>query len=182
MEAIRVSGLNDEQWKMYTQLLNEINSRYYPGEKEIYWENNKNEVLGDLELLKNDLVNHYLIFENDKPAGWFAYRVLGCDANFVFDALYDEIPQSLLQTVFREIVLFLSRINKDHIYGSASDKRVINSMVGSGAVITDTMVFSRLMKDEVDAKILKNIVKTTSGNSAYKLVLYNEVTDEIIDR
>jgi len=182
MYAIQAGELTEEQWEMYSTLLKEINLKYYPDEKVMNWENNKKEILGHLELLKNDLVNYYLIFDDGNPVGWIARRILGSEANFMFDALYDEIPDDFLQTVFKELVKFLSQTNKDMIYTSAHDKRIINLMINSGAINTDTMVYSRLMRDELAVDKLNTVVNSVSDKINYKLVLYNEVTDEIIGR
>lgn len=184
MKSAQVSELNEDQWDLFAEMLNEINVKYYSEDNAdtIDRDKNKSEVISDLELLKNDLANHFLVFDNGKAAGWYARRLLGSEANFIFDSIYNEIPDDFLLTVFKGLIEFMYETKKDFIYTSSKDTRIINAMLDSGATVTDKAVYSRIMKEDIDTDNLLAIVKSESGKIKYRLVLFNSVTDEIFDR
>lgn len=184
MKAIQARDLKDSQWELFADLLNELNARYSKDKnaKPVEAKKNKSEVLSDLELLNNDLANHYIIFDKGKAAGWYARRLLGTQANFVFDALYDEIPAEFLKPVFSDLIKFISDTDKNYIYTSSKDSRIINAMIKSGAVISDKAVYSGLMRKNIDRDNLNSIISSISDKISYRLELYNEVTEDIFER
>ncbi len=184
MEAIHAKDLTDGHWKLYAKLNETLNNKYYPEErnKKPEWQHLKKETFWEMETAKEDFLNFYLLFENEKPTGWLGTRMLGGDANFRFDADYDEIPDKVTEKVFEIVNKFLSERGKSEIYSNSNRDAVIKSLTKAGGKIIDRKVYTRMKRGEIDLNRLQEIVNTMSGKIKYKLVMYDTIPEDILDR
>lgn len=184
MKAIQAKDLPDEHWKLYARLDEDLNNKYYPEErnKKSVWQVLKKETLWELETAKEDFLNFYLLLENEKAVGWAGTRMQGGDANFRFDADYDEIPDKVTETVFDIAKKFLSERGKTEIYSNSNRDAIIKSLTKAGGEIIDRKIYTKLTREEIDLNKLHNIVNNLSANIKYKLVLYDTIPEEILDR
>ncbi|MBK8550724.1 MAG: GNAT family N-acetyltransferase [Ignavibacteria bacterium] len=184
MKAIQAKDLTDEHWKLYAKLDEDLNTKYYPEErnKKSDWQDLKRENFNEIEIAKEDFLNFHLLLENEKAAGWLGTRMLGGDASFVFDADYDEIPDKVMETVFDIAKKFLSERGKTEIYSNSKRDAIIKSLTKAGGEIIDRKIYTKLTREEIDLNELRKITESLSEKIKYKLVLYDTIPEEILDR
>ncbi|MBV6479695.1 MAG: hypothetical protein HGGPFJEG_02486 [Ignavibacteria bacterium] len=182
---LKPSGnFDDKDWMAYADLQNNINRKYYKEDFEpfIHWENYKETVLNDLQLLKNDQANHFLIYKDGIAAGFYARRLMGSDVNFVFDFLVDNVTDDFIKIIFEDLHTFLLTNCKDFAYSNASDMRISASLVKSGAEEIDKMIYSRLLKSEINETELRDFVNCFSLANGLRLKFNDNVSEDIFDR
>ena len=184
MISVHARDLTEDQWRLYAQFENELNRRYYPNDRYIEqdWENMKRRTFSDLELLSEDQLSHYVFFENEIAVGYLGIRLVGEGAEFVTDALYDTLPENFIRSVFKIVKRFMFEKNKTEINSYSRRETIISALTGEGGIIIDRKIFARIMRQDLDVNELKKIVKSVSERINYKLVLYDTIHEEILDR
>ena len=184
MTSVQAQDLTEHQWKLYTQFENDLNRRYYPKDKYIEqdWENMRRKIFSDLELLSEDFLTHYVFFENGIVVGFLGIRLVGDGAEFVIDALYDTLPESFIRSVFNIVKRSMLEKNKSEIQSYSRRDGIINALTNAGGIIIDRKIYARIMRKDIDINELKKIVDSVSEKNNYKLVLYDTIHEEILDR
>ncbi|HMS64031.1 MAG TPA: GNAT family N-acetyltransferase [Ignavibacteria bacterium] len=184
MLSINAINMSDEQWQLYAALDESINRKYYPEDtdQKSDWEELKRYRLTDLELLKEDHLSFNLFIENEEAIGWLGIRLSGDGAEFVIDTIYNEIPERLIKLIFEFVNSFITEREKPEIYTYTRRKGIIDSLIKAGGIIFDRKIFSRLKRDEIDRIKLRETADSISKNFNYKLVLYDTIHEEILDR
>ena len=184
MKTIEAKDMTDEHWELYAQLEEELHKKYYPesANKKFSPEDLKKGRLYDLETLNDDYLNFYLFTENEKATGWLGTRLVNKDAEFMFDALYDDIPDSVMTIVFDIVKKFIAERGKTEIHTYSKNKRTTASFEKSGGKILDKKIFTRLNRNEIDKDKLKKIADSVSEKINYILKLYDTIPEELFDR
>ncbi len=184
MTTIEAKDLSEHQWKLYAQFENDLKRRYYPDDKNIEqdWENTRRKIYSDLELLSEDFLSHYVFFENGIAVGYLGIRLVGDGAEFEIDALYDTLPEDFLRSVFKIVREFMLDKNKTKINTYSRREAIVNALTNKGGIVIDRKIFARIMRQELDVNELNKIVKSVSERINYKLVLFDTIHEEILDR
>lgn len=184
MKAVQCIDLTDEQWKSYAQLDADLNRKFYKddSEKVKSWEELKINIFSDIELLSDDFLCHYVFFEDEKAAGYLGIRLIGEGAEFVIDAIYDTLPDRFMNPVFEIVRKYMHEKNRTQINSYSRRDGVINALLKSGGKIIDRKIYSRIMRKDINVSELKKITDSVSGKINYKLVLYDTIREEILDR
>ncbi|HMS34946.1 MAG TPA: hypothetical protein PKC91_12765 [Ignavibacteria bacterium] len=184
MISVQAQDLTEHQWKIYTQFEIDLYRRYYPGDKytEQDWENMRRKIFSDLELLSEDFLNHHVFFENEIAVGFLGIRLVGDGAEFVIDALYDTLPENFIRSVFKIVKRFMRDKNKTDINSYSRREAIIDALKKEGGIIIDRKIFARIMRQDMNVIELNKIVKSVSERINYKLVLYDTIHEEILDR
>lgn len=184
MKLISFDKFNDEHWREYANLLNEINRKHYPDESEddILWETRKSEVLNLTELLKADLAMHYLLVNDEKAAGWYARRLIGGDAYFNFDILNEEATDEALVTIFDNLHEFLKFAGKEIAFTDTCNRRICDALIKYGAEEIDKMIYSKLGRDKIDRNLLEKIIDEVNRNNKLKPEFFDDVNEDLFDR
>ncbi len=184
MKTVKAREMTDEQWKSYALFNADLNKRYYreDSDKIKDWKEMKRSIFSDLDLLSEDFLCHYVFFENETAVGYLGIRLIGEGAEFVFDSIYDIIPDGFMNSVFEIVRKYMQEKNKTEIHSYSRRDGIINALTNAGGIIVDRKIFARIMRKDIDINKLKKIVDSVSEKINYKLILYNTIHEEILDR
>lgn len=184
MNLISSDIFDDKHWKAYAKLLYEISLKHYPDEagRVIQWEDKKTEVMNGTKLLKADHAMQYLVFDNEKAAGWYAHRLIGGEVNFNFDVTDDNINDEFIETIFKNLIEFLIFAGKENAYTDSCNHMISKALINYGAEEIDKMIYSKLGRDEIDINYLNGIIDGVSGKLNLNLEFYDIVSEELFDR
>ncbi|MEO8209738.1 MAG: hypothetical protein ABI840_04190 [bacterium] len=184
MTTTEARDMSDDQWKLYAELDEALDKKFYPHDSNVKsdWQDLKRKRLSDLELLSDDYPNFYLFIEEEKAVGWLGIRLAGDGAEFVMDFLNEEIPNKVIMIVFEIAKQFMSERNKEEIYTYTRRKGIIDSLTKAGGIIFDRKIFVRLKREEIDIEELRRTADSISEKINYKLILYDTIHDDILDR
>lgn len=184
MKIINAKDMTEDQWNSYAQFDAELNRKFYPedADKIKSRQELKKSILSDIELLREDLYEHYVFFEEEKVAGYFGIRLLGEGAEFSADTIYEIIPNSFIKTIIMSAKKYMIENNRSNINSYSRRKEVADALINSGGKITDKKIYSRIMRKDIDVNELRKLEKSLSEKIGYRLELYNTITEEILDR
>jgi len=184
MKLISSDKFNDENWKDYANLLNEINRKHYPEEAEddIMWEAKKSEVSNETELLKSDHAMQYLLINDEKAVGWYARRLIGGEAYFNFDILNENATDEALETIFDNLHEFLTFAEKETAFTDTCNRRICGTLINHGAEEIDKMIYSKLERDEIRKNFLNGIIDGVLLNKNLRTEFIDNVNEELFDR
>lgn len=184
MKSIQAKDMTDDQWKSYAQFFADLNMEFYAEDsgKVKGWEELKRNIFSDLELLRDDLLCHYVFFENETAVGYLGIRLIGDGAEFVIDSIYDTIPDRFMNPVFEIVRKYMLEKNKTEIQSYSRRDGIINALTNAGGIIIDRKIYARIMRKDIDINELKKITDSVSEKINYKLILYNTIHEEILDR
>jgi len=175
--------MSDDHWMLYErQCYENGKSNFTEAISEHSWKKLKEARLSDLECLKEDFLECFLLLENERAAGWIGLRLIGRDAEFDFDLLYDKAPDQIMESVFKIVLKYITKRDKQEIYCTSKDTAINDNLVNSGAEVLDCKIYSRLYKSDVDERELMKITESVSGKINYRLVMYETIPEEILDR
>ena len=184
MQTVEAKDMTDDQWISYAQFDAELNNKFYKVDsgKVKSWEELKRNIFSDLELLSDDFLCHYVFFENETAVGYLGIRLIGEEAEFVIDAIYKTLPDRFMNSVFEIVRKYLHEKNRTGIHSYSRRDGVINALIKAGGKIIDRKIYSRIMRKDINVSDLNKIVDTVTGKNGYKLVLYDTIHEEILDR
>ena len=184
MKTVQAEDMTDDEWKSYAQLDADLNMKFYveDSKKVKGWEEIKRNIFSDLELLSGDFLRHYVFFENEKASGYLGIRLIGEGAEFVIDAIYETLPDRFMNSVFEIVCKYMQEKNRTQINSYSRRDGVINALIKAGGKIIDRKIYSRIMRKDINVNELKKIINTISGKIGYKLILYDTIHEDILDR
>lgn len=199
MNAIELNNLTDDQFILYMNLISKIRNKYK--EKEyvldydwgefrdyyfrensdwIEFKNNRTQVLEDY---RDKSLNEFIVFDNEKPVAFIAYKRLSGDRyEFIYDSEFSETPGKVYEEIFEILINFFNKTGAKEISYMANRIHDITSFRNYGAEITRDILTSKLLRKDIDVEKLKCIIQSNGNVKEYNLVFYREIPEEIFER
>lgn len=197
MKAIELKNLNDAQWISYLSLLKAIKEKYNddcyiddPEWREYTedfmrdgreWNAFKKERLNRLKELKPAYLNEFVVFDNDDAVAWISYKIMNDKAEFIFDWVFNEVPNEVLKIIFGAIYSFINEHDKRFAFTFSSDERRKRSLAKSGAEHYSELPLSKYLRNQNSENYWKEIIDANQYVKDYELVFCNRVPEIMYD-
>ncbi len=182
IKAISISDLDDNGWQDYYALTLEIAAKFSPENisGEGSWQNFKARVLKSHEMYKDRAHNEFLLRCEEKPAAWLAIRRDSNGCFFVFNTLYEEVPENIMKAVLSEVYDYTCRENIENTCYWSFNARCNSALRKTGAEVVEELIITRLEREKMDSGFYREIVDNTD-TSGYSLSLFISFPAHVVD-
>lgn len=183
MKVIEVKEMSEKQWMLFHEMIRAVRgspiNKNEPGKPD--WKVFRDNILRNIEKRKAESFNIYVLLKNDSLFLWFYILIDDDKARFDFEEKGALISHEEMKDVLKVVLKFLEENKKDEIYSIAYYKDIFYSFDGINAEIYNELLLSRLDKQNLNISLLKDIVETFRNEKDLKLVLYNELPEELYE-
>lgn len=194
MEAIEIKNLTDDQWKSYMTLLKDIKEKFvddyliddgdwnefrdFYSLETIDWKDFKKQRFEMMKGSELNFFNEYVLINDGKIVGWTAHKIYDDKCEFLFDTIYEEIPEEAISVIFDISKNYINDRKKNSVSFPVHEKRKHSAFKKIKIEPDDEMVFTRLLKEDMNVEYWKELVKSNKNVDDLKLLFCNEIPEE----
>ncbi|HMS64028.1 MAG TPA: hypothetical protein PKD83_02105 [Ignavibacteria bacterium] len=120
----------------------------------------------------------YVIFENEKPEGWIAFKVYDNKCEFMCELISDEINENIFRKLLILSSQYMEETNFECISYWTHNERKDSVCKKFGLEPGYTMHISKLSRDDMKLEYWREIVKSNKEAENFKLVFCHEIPEE----
>jgi len=181
MITIQARVMSDDKWKSVAKFEDlskkEINPKQWDG-KATDWKALRDDTLNSPKVSEIPFSNIYYLFdENNTVSCIEAFERRG---NLYLEYSYQEkiITKNILKSIYK----IMDERNKDEAFYSTFNERQYLAIIETGAEVFEELMYSRLLKKDIDFSKLQIIIDSNKIAQSYELKLFHNIPEEIYDR
>jgi len=185
MITTQARDMSDDKWKSVAKyedhLKKGINPKKWDG-KSTDWKALRDDTLNSPKVSEIPFSNIYYLFDEDNAV--LSIEAFERRGNLYFECAYPEkiIIENTLKSFYDGVYKIMGERNKDEAFFSTYNERQYQTIIESGTEVFEELVYSRLLKTDIDFSNLQAIIDSNKIAQSYESKLFHNIPEELYDR